>query len=122
MARRSRKSARRGTFATANDVWSLLRPSEPLRSGRLLEIEDRRRFNPLSVEVLRTPRKRLRVTQVKKPGGKKLRPGFFFNTPKFAVMCVRRKERKEVLHARGVAGSKVRKPRRNQWSSVKCGG
>ena len=44
-----------------------------------------------------------------------------FDVPKRVVVCVRRKQRKEVLHAKGVAGSRVsRRRRRSNWSDVDC--
>lgn len=44
-----------------------------------------------------------------------------FAEPDKIPLCIRRKERREVLHAKGVAGGKVRRPgRRTQWSDVKC--
>lgn len=44
-----------------------------------------------------------------------------FEQPQEVITCVRRNSRKEVLHAKGIAGKKgLRKPRRNPFSSVKC--
>lgn len=44
-----------------------------------------------------------------------------FPDPKRVLVCIRRDQRKRVLHAKKVAGSGgLRKPRRNQWSDVKC--
>lgn len=44
-----------------------------------------------------------------------------FQEPHKLPICIRRKERREVLHAKGVAGSKhLRKPTRNEWSDVSC--
>lgn len=44
-----------------------------------------------------------------------------FQDPKSLPLCTRRAVRKEVLHAKGVAGSKhLRKPKRNEWSDVSC--
>lgn len=44
-----------------------------------------------------------------------------FDRPQEVLLCVRRKSRKEVLHARGVAGRRgIKKYRRNANSSVGC--
>lgn len=44
-----------------------------------------------------------------------------FAQPSKLPLCTRRRVRKQVIHALGVAGSKnLRRPRRNQWSDVKC--
>lgn len=49
-----------------------------------------------------------------------------FALPWQVVVCVRRKRRREVLHAFRIAGARgamrrlFRKPRRNEWSEVRC--
>lgn len=44
-----------------------------------------------------------------------------FQEPHKLPLCIRRKQRKQVLHAKGVAGSKnLKKPTRNEWSDVSC--
>lgn len=44
-----------------------------------------------------------------------------FSTPMDTVQCVRRRVRKEVLHAFKKTGKGgQRRPRRNQWSHIKC--
>lgn len=43
-----------------------------------------------------------------------------FRDPARVDLCSRREERKRVMHARGSAGGKVRRPRRNAWSGVSC--
>lgn len=44
-----------------------------------------------------------------------------FPDPKRVLICIRRNQRKRVLHAKKVAGSGgLAKPRRNQWSDVSC--
>lgn len=44
-----------------------------------------------------------------------------FDEPKKLAICIRRQRRKEVLHAKGVAGSKnLKKPTRNEWSEISC--
>lgn len=44
----------------------------------------------------------------------------FFAAPNRVMVCVRRKERREVLMAQGRGGSRVRRPRRNRFSHIKC--
>ena len=45
-----------------------------------------------------------------------------FQAPKGVAVCVQRGVRKEVLHAKGVAGkSGLAKPKRGPYSGVKCG-
>lgn len=123
MARRSRSKARRDTSVIANDFRSLLSPLEPVRSGLLSEIEDRRFFSPLSVDRRKSSR-RWAVKVVQRPNrlvSRVYRPGFYFESPRHVVACVRRKRRKEVIHAKGIAGRRgLRRGRRNQWSSVRC--
>lgn len=43
-----------------------------------------------------------------------------FAAPKGVQVCVQRKTRKEVMHAKGHAGGRVRKPRRNSLSNMRC--
>lgn len=43
-----------------------------------------------------------------------------FETPKATPICVRRQQRREVLHAKGRAGGKVSKPTMKTYSSVRC--
>lgn len=44
-----------------------------------------------------------------------------FTTPKTVTVCIRRKQRKEVLHAIGKSGkNRGRRYRRTQWSSISC--
>jgi len=44
-----------------------------------------------------------------------------FGDPQRLRLCQRRNERRRVLHAKGVAGSKgLRRYRRNEWSDVSC--
>lgn len=43
-----------------------------------------------------------------------------FAVPKRVRLCVKRKERREVLLAKGKGGGNHRKPRRTEYSSVRC--
>ncbi len=46
--------------------------------------------------------------------------GLSFVDPKKVKICSRRKERREVLMAKGVGGTRVRRGKRNYYSDVKC--
>lgn len=121
MARSSR--VRRGAVDTASR--RLLDPVfEPLELDRpLVEVEDRRTSFPavyrpakrfvgyarLSMPAVVPPRSRRRFSHVVK-----------FQDPSGVLICVRRKVRREVLHAKGRAGGRVRRPRRNEWSNISC--
>lgn len=60
------------------------------------------------------PKKQGRITR-----GKRFEV-YSFALPKTTVVCVRREVRKQVIHAKGVAGGRVRKPRRNRNSNISC--
>lgn len=88
----------------------------------LADLEDRRTFHPDSVyrDPLLTsglpatikqtpPRKRSLVTQTT------------FDAPRDVAICVRRKQRREVIFAKRKHGAGARaRRRRNYWSHVKC--
>lgn len=89
------------------------------------ELEDRRRFDPRRAHKpassFSSMDRRLVVPAV--PGKPyALSHRVAFSVPKKVAVCVRRAERKEVLHALGKTGTGARSPRRkrNNWSSVKC--
>lgn len=124
------KSVRRDVLPIANSLPDTL-PS-------LRHFEDRRYYFPVkSVEpirsfgynssriVLRQKPKVLRssVVSVKPTQKRRNRPvvGFSFSAPREVLICVRRKIRKQVLHALRKTG-KVgqRRPRRGFYSSVSC--
>ncbi|AYQ58218.1 hypothetical protein [Microviridae sp.] len=117
MARRSSRTPGSSTFDRAPDVLP--------RLSRLSLLEDRRHFHPLgpvrpALSLLST-RPRI-VVRKRAPGGKfALSPHLSFEVPKSVAVCIRRKQRREVLFAnkktRGGAGSKRR---RNFWSLIRC--
>lgn len=94
-------------------------------------IEDRRTHYP-GLKPYNRPvaafsvNKPARLKLIEPIGANKFRPSaqtkatIAFQDPKSLPLCTRRAVRKEVLHAKGVAGSKVRKPKRNEWSDVSC--
>lgn len=116
------------------------RPSFGLRA-----IEDRRRFHHPS-SLLRRPRSSFRpyrrphpLTLSTRPSrllvndalpysqalftAPASRPRLAFQAPKRVLVCIRRQQRKEVLHALGKAGrSGQRRPRRSELSEISCKG
>lgn len=97
-----------------------------LRAARDLvkSLEDRRQFHPLGdfrpVSSVRRASRRFVIPKASSPF--KLSTGIAFAVPREVSVCVRRRERREVLHAlkKVGAGSRARYRRRNYWSSVSC--
>lgn len=131
------KSKSRGGRDLFTPSPSIARPvGLPRLSSRPVNLtlfEDRRTFHPAGPyrPAFSVPRISARVVVPRisaRPGlvGAKARtPKLYqlsFQVPAKVALCVRRKRRKEVLHAKGVAGSKkrMRAPRRNYWSSISC--
>lgn len=105
---------------------SLLRRSL-IRSPVLREVEDRRLFTPARVRtaapIFSRSSTRLVSPQAATRGGfPSARVGFA--VPRDVAICVRRKQRKEVLHASKFggkgAGGVSRRRRRNEFSYVDC--
>nr|QJB20468.1 MAG: hypothetical protein [Microvirus sp.] len=109
-------------FRTQMDL-PLLLPSAPLTT-----VEDRRTFHPDGEQ--RNARSFRRsyhlLTQPQAPSVLAQRPhmpvGVAFDNPRDVLVCVRRKTRRQVIHALGKAGKGVARkaPRRNHYSDVKC--
>lgn len=115
-----------------------------LRSGldQLREIEDRRRFIPEAARLVRRPlayafqeaarvvaTSKVALRQPLKPRQKPFktinltfRDKLVFKHPQHVIRCVRRKERREVIHALRLTGkgSGARHRRRDEWSNVGC--
>lgn len=137
MARRRRRGERDISTPIARFESDLLRPvrlvsplrPEVLTRAVLPEVEDRRLFHP-APRALRPARELTRakaqlVGKVKhsvKSAVATLLPGVAFERPSAVLVCVRRKDRREVLFAlkRRGKGSRSRRRRRNQWSNVSC--
>lgn len=142
MSRRSKRG--RGNYPTANPRLPLSQ-TPPLATMRarqislfpdLTEIEDRRRWHPLGAHApaagLSKPRHRLKMSEPlppnRDPFGDTLRkrgssPTIAFSVPTPVAICVRRKQRKEVLHALKKTGKTGQKrPRRSYYSSISCRG
>lgn len=86
----------------------------PRRSGRGNGREDRRNSRPEIIAPLLGERRGPRlVSKGKRIAFDPLRP---------PQLCQKRHERREVMFARGKAGSrkKQRRPRRNRWSHISC--
>lgn len=126
--RRSSKTSRSNPYLKRDDIYiTNLRLLSNLRP-----IEDRRLFHPQGVHrparSFTNPRHRLRSVRVKK-NPKKVQntayPSFHigFEAPKRVLVCVRRKQRREVIHALGYSGRGVgrkRRSRRSEYSSINC--
>lgn len=95
----------------------------------LLEVEDRRSFNPdpdVPARSSRIWRSRLAVPTASRLAGRTASQPVYgvgsiaFKAPAKVAICVRRKVRKQVLLAKGKGGGSHRKPRRNRYSNVWC--
>lgn len=148
MARSSRRGYERsesGYRSTGRDAFDISKRSLPLfnvfdsfssrRSSFLSSIEDRRTWNP---EGPYRPARSFsdgahRLVTVRPSSSRPVRLSSSSWTPAFpsagvafresprVLICARRKIRREVLHAKGVAGSKgLKKYRRSFYSSVSC--
>lgn len=101
---------------------SLLRRSL-IASPVLREVEDRRTFHPARIRTAAPifSRSSTRLVAPRSVRGAFPSSKVGFAVPHDVAICVRRKQRKEVLHAKGRAGGKVsRFRRRNEFSNVKC--
>lgn len=137
MSRKSRRSETtsrvpvRDTRRIANSgLLYRTQPELPLGLPVLAEIEDRRTFHPRGAArnarsfrvshhslVPRSPSPYQRPTR-----SQLVAQGIAFRAPRDVLVCVRRKRRKEVIHAIGKAGSGVKRaqPRRSYYSDVVC--
>ena len=131
---RSRSRNRNSTPRSYRDPvpsHSLVSPLDVLRSLDALQraqrvvaaLEDRRRFHPLGpyrpAQASVRSARRLVVSQPTHTRTK-LPSGIRFADPHKVSLCVKRKTRREVIMAKGRGGGAHRRPRRNQWSEVKC--
>lgn len=126
-------SVQRDHSPIANDTWSLLDQISAVRSP-LKEVEDRRLWRPeplISLRTLRSGRHRLTAPPLIRPRpaafGRPLRVGLplpakiMFRQPEHLVLCVRRKQRREVLFAKLKTGKGARARRkRTSWSNIAC--
>lgn len=124
----SKSKGRRGiTQTTANQRLPTLSPSRQWDlEDYLLSIEDRRTSHPDG--PVRAPRstQAFHVSYKTAPAGRNSNPwdvpsGIQFEDPSRVLICVRRKQRKEVLHALKKTGKRGQKrPRRGYYSEIHC--
>ena len=141
---RARMERQRGIFIAANRPRLSVSPARIFVAPRvrtlLQELEDRREWHPEGASRpargLASPRHRLRwVARASERGTSggvsrgfldvsmsSVPIGVGFVAPKQVAICIRRKQRREVIHALGKAGRGVRrrKPTRNFYSEVIC--
>lgn len=93
--------------------------SSAVRSQRLL-FEDRRRL-PDDAPARSTRRvARIGLVPARKASSGRTWSALHFSYPEHALVCVRRKSRRQVLFALGRGGGGKRRPRRNDYSDVRC--
>lgn len=129
----------RDANAIANETQSLLTSPYLIRSldyyTSLQLVTDYRRYHPDPFEPPRTisnnygyrhvPRSITRRSTRKawtKPYGNTTFPShrLVYANPQRVILCIRRNRRRQVIHALGIAGSRVKKPTRNINSSISC--
>lgn len=137
MARRRRSNTARRVVSTP---YSNRRLSGPVRRlslpklSSLRAIEDRREFHPereaRPARGFVYPRHRLVVSPVRQEPSRlpdtftpAVPVGVSFKAPRQVAVCVRRKQRREVLHAMGKTGRGSRHhraPRKSFYSEIRC--
>lgn len=124
MGRRSTRRTQRDNISIANRD---LLPSVYLRPIRVTPLEDRRNYfpdplvRPAGYVGVRSVRS-LNINAIRRGRERLGRDVFSFNDPKRVLICARRQERKEVLHALGKTGrgGRKRNRRRNEYSDISC--
>lgn len=99
------------------------RSTHPRSGHRLQDIEDRRTWYPGVTRPARTAKSvaRLLMALPEKSRSRSMaKEVYSFALPKQTAVCVRREIRKQVIHAKGIGGKKVRRPRRNALSRISC--
>lgn len=109
----------------STSLRNVLLTLKPINASTLLrEIEDRRTFHPEQAQraarSFSSPRHKLTIPK-KHLGNIKLPSAIGFKDPDRVLICVRRKQRREVLfakkkHRKGAGGKK----RRNWYSTIQC--
>lgn len=120
----ARKRRNRDVTTIASAPLASVRTSWP---SLLSAIEDRRLYHPVSPAPAKTFTTKAAADVLGSPVRKgplarsTLSADFFkFRQPKAVAICVRRKQRREVLFASGKGGKGWRRKRRNAWSDVHC--
>lgn len=106
-------------------VKTPLTVSTSLRRSPLPLIEDRRTFHPLgalrsAAATVKSARRIVTRDPVASFFGKQTKARLHFADPSRVVVCVRRKIRKEILHALGKAGKGHKRPKRGPFSDISC--
>lgn len=130
MARKSKKS-RPGAISQTTPYRYAPRARPPVpklsKTLTLLPQSDLRVYHPQRPLFRPLAATRRSVTQIEAKQyqatrlNRQTKATLVFNGPESIPLCVRRRRRKQVLHAKGVAGSKnLKKPHRNFWSAISC--
>lgn len=124
-ARITRRSRLLRYSATYTTLKSLNNKSSWVYPYPLTQIEDRRLFNPTLVLARSTTGNRARLTSGRPTTRQKLPYWIGFKNPSKVVTCVRRKVRKEVIHALQIRGGSGRikrnkTSRRTFTSEIRC--
>lgn len=134
------KSSRGNAHGTPSSLTSLLSPSHSTTQPSLvstyvslptpaevLGVVDRRTYSPTPYRTIASPRRAARLVPDKFGAGIRnqnmLPSGIQFANPKRVAICLRRKARREVLHALKLTRKSGRggsRRNRNLWSTVKC--
>lgn len=124
----SRTRSSGGTTTTPSSLGLLLRPIRPLPMVQepviqpMTEVQDFRLHHP--APAWSQPAKTKKGTR-STIGPNMLSPnltGVRFHNPKQVLVCVRRKQRREVLFAKMKTGkgARARRHKRNKWSEIQC--
>lgn len=118
--------ARTWDYSASLDVLDVLwPPNQPAVRSISPEIEDRRTFAPDGRARSTRSSRRSRIPFIAHDLSS-IRSNFSvpvhigFKAPRYVAVCVRRKQRREVLMAKGKGGGRHRRPKRNNLSSVRC--
>lgn len=134
MRRRANRSERNpiAVPSLSKLLRSPARVSSPVRVHLptvLAEVEDRRTYHPeratRPARYFSGPTHRLKIAEPKKtrslPGLYQPSPIVAFESPKNLPLCVRRKQRREIIHALKKIGKGARaRRRRNDFSNISC--
>lgn len=127
MARSRRSSTTTSSYGSSWSSPPRLPALRALEQARALikAIEDRRRWSPLGFASPAGAKSRMsrRLTVSGANSTARLTPpsGLSFSVPRDVAVCVRRKERREVIFAQRKAGKGARSPRRrSKFSDIGC--